>query len=250
MGTYTAQSIIDEASTQLLDPSNTRWTRAELLSWVNDGQRQIVLMSPNATNKVSVVQLVSGSRQTIPSDGWALLELIRYMGTDGTKPGRAVRLASRELIDAYNPDWHNDAKAAMPKHYIFDQQDQTVFYVYPPNNGQGYVQLNYSPVPPVITNEATAIYVNDIFKGALLDYVLYRACSKTLSTHQGCSWQLATCPLSWPRCSRSQALKPRTARTSSSAHVTHLYQALSHDTSIRIHRPLRRFSESGYAIRS
>lgn len=178
MGTYTAQSIIDEASVQLLDPNNTRWTRAELLSWVNDGQRQIVLMSPNATNKVSVVQLVSGSRQTIPSDGWSLLELIRYMGTDGTKPGRAIRLASRELIDAYNPDWHNDSKTAMPKHYIFDQQDQTVFYVYPPNNGQGYVQLNYSPVPPVITNESTAIYINDIFKGALLDYVLYRACSK------------------------------------------------------------------------
>lgn len=178
MGTITAQSVINKAAIQLTDIGNTRWTRAELLDWLNQGQKQIVVMSPSATNKVSVVQLVAGTRQSIPSDGWTLLELIRYMGTNGSTPGRAIRVTSRELIDSFNPDWHSDAKSAVPKHYIFDAQDQTVFYVYPPNNGQGYVQLNYSPVPPMITSESTAIYVSDTFEPPLLDYILYRACSK------------------------------------------------------------------------
>lgn len=180
-----ASEIINKAAKILQDVNNVKWTRTELLDWLNQGQKQIVILSPNATNKVSTMQLVAGTRQTIPSDGWLLLELIRYMGTDGTKPGRAIRLTSRELIDSFNPNWHSDTKSAVPKHYVFDPQDQTVFYVYPPNNGQGYVQLNYSPIPPVITSEASYISINDTFEPALLDYVLYRACMKNADYSPG-----------------------------------------------------------------
>lgn len=178
MGTITAQAIINQAATQLLDNSNIRWTRAELLNWVNLGQKQIVIMAPNATNKVAVYQLASGTRQTIPSDGWTLLDVIRNMGTDGTKPGRAVRQVSEELLDNFNPNWHAALPTAVVQNAVFDQQDQTVFYVYPPNNGRGYVQVNYSPVPVPITSESQAISLNDIFEPVLIDYVLYRACSK------------------------------------------------------------------------
>lgn len=178
MGTITAKSIIDKASVQLLDTSNARWTREELLGWVNDGQRQIITITPSATNKVAVKKLDAGTRQSIPSDGWTLLEVIRYMGTSGTKPGRAIRVTSRELIDSFNPNWHDDPVSVMPKHYVFDQQDQTIFYVYPPNNGSGYVQINYSPIPVDLATESDTIVISDMFETALLDYVLYRANSK------------------------------------------------------------------------
>lgn len=178
MGTITAKSIIDKASTQLLDPTNVRWTRTELLGWVNDAQRQIVVLQPNATNKVSTIQLAAGTRQSIPSDGWTLLNVIRYMGTNGTTPGRALRVVSQQIMDAYDPNWHAANPSLVPKSYIFDQQDQTVFYVYPPNTGRGYVQVNYSPEPADLTNENQAIVVRDIFETAILDYVLYRANSK------------------------------------------------------------------------
>ena len=178
MSTITAKSIIDKAAIQLTDISGVRWTRAELLGWINDAQRQIVIMSPNATNKIAVMKLVAGTRQSIPSDGWTLLEVIRYMGTAGTKPGRAIRLASRELIDSYNPDWHSDTPNLVPRHYIFDLQDQTAFFVYPPNTGNGYIELNYSPDPVDLVLETEIIKVKSIFETAILDYVLYRACSK------------------------------------------------------------------------
>jgi hypothetical protein len=178
MGTITAQSIINKASTLLLDTSNVRWTRAELLGWLNDGQRQIVTMAPSATNKVATMKLVAGTRQNIPSDGWTLLNVIRYMGTDGTRPGRAVRVTSQQLLDSYNPNWHSSTPSVVPQSYVFDQQDMTAFYVYPPNTGNGYVQLNYSPEPADLTSESQTIVVRDIFQTALLDYILYRACSK------------------------------------------------------------------------
>lgn len=178
MSIITAQSIINKASTLLLDPTNARWTRAELLGWLNDGQRQIVLVAPNATNKVATIKLAAGTRQSIPSDGWTLLNVIRYMGTDGTRPGRAVRVTSQQLLDSYNPNWHAATPTVVPQSYVFDQQDQTVFYVYPPNTGNGYVQINYSPEPVDLTSESQTINVRDIFQTALLDYILYRACSK------------------------------------------------------------------------
>ena len=178
MSTITAQSIISKASTLLLDAGNTRWTKAELLGWINDAQRQIVLLQPNATNKVSTVRLAAGTRQEIPADGWTLLGVTRYMGTDGTRPGRAVRPVSQQVMDAYNPNWHSATPSVVPQSYVFDQQDQTAFYVFPPNTGNGYVQINYSPEPVDLTSETQVIGVRDIFQTAILDYVMYRACSK------------------------------------------------------------------------
>jgi hypothetical protein len=178
MSAISAATIINKASKLLHDISNVKWTRAELLSWINDAQRQIVILSPNATNKVSTIKLVAGTRQSLPSDGWTLLEVLRNMGTSGTTPGRAIRLASRSLLDAFNPNWHDDSPVTAPINYLYDIQDQTVFYVYPPANGNGYIQINYSPDPSDLTAETDAIYVPKIFETAILDYVLYRACSK------------------------------------------------------------------------
>ena len=178
MGTITAQTIINQAAVQLLDPSNIRWTRAELLDWVNAGQKQIVILSPNATNKTAVYKLAIGTRQSIPSDGWTLLDVIRNMGTDGLKPGRTIRLVSEELLDNFDLYWHASSPSATVQNVVFNQQDQTVFYVYPPNNGKGYIQVNYSPVPPTLVAETETLGLNDIFMPVILDYVLYRACSK------------------------------------------------------------------------
>jgi len=81
MGTVTAKTIIDKAAIQLIDLTNIRWTRAELLSWLNDGMRQIVLIQPSASTTTVSKLLVAGTRQTLPVDGWLLLSVYRNMGT-------------------------------------------------------------------------------------------------------------------------------------------------------------------------
>ena len=91
MGTVTAKTILDKATIQLIDLTNIRWTRAELLSWLNDGMRQIVLIQPSASSTTDVIALQAGTRQYIPADGWLLLNIYRNMGTNGTTPGRIGR---------------------------------------------------------------------------------------------------------------------------------------------------------------
>jgi hypothetical protein len=178
MGTVTAKTIIDKATIQLIDLTNIRWTRAELLSWLNDGIRQIVTIQPSASSTTVSKQLVAGTRQTLPADGWLLLAVYRNMGTNGTTPGRAVRLISREIIDGFNPNWHTDKPAAEVRNYIYSNQDQLAFYVYPPNTGTQYIEINYSAQPADLTAETQDIPIFDVFQPALVDYILYRACSK------------------------------------------------------------------------
>lgn len=178
MGTVTAQTIINKAAVQLIDQTNIRWTRAELLAWLNDGMRQIVLIQPSASSTTVARQMVAGTRQTLPADGWLLLQIYRNMGTTGTTPGRAVRIVSRELLDNFNPNWHTATATAEVRNYIYDVQDQTAFYVYPPNTGTGYIEINYSAQPANLTSESQVIPIFDVFQSALVDYILYRACSK------------------------------------------------------------------------
>ena len=178
MGTVTAQSIINKAAIQLTDIANIRWTRAELLSWLNDGMRQIVVIQPSASSTTVVVKLIAGTRQYIPADGWLLLTVYRNMGTTGATPGRAVRIVSREILDGFNPNWHADTPKAEVRNFLYTNQDQLAFYVYPPNTGTQYVELNYSSQPADLTSESQVIPIFDVFQSALVDYIMYRACSK------------------------------------------------------------------------
>lgn len=173
-----AKTLIDKAVVQLTDINGVRWTRAELLGWLNDGQRAIASVQPNSSSEVTTIPLVAGTRQSIPSDGWMLLDVYRYMGTNGTTPGRVVRLISRELLDSFDLYWHSSTPSAEPKNFIYDLQDQRAFYVYPPNTGTGYVQLNYAQVPDDLANENAFLSIIEIYQPALLDYMLFRACSK------------------------------------------------------------------------
>jgi hypothetical protein len=178
MGTVTAKTIIDKASIQLIDLTNIRWTRAELLSWLNDGLRQIVTIQPSASSTTVAKQLAVGTRQYIPTDGWLLLSIYRNMGTNGTTPGRIIRIVSREILDSFNPNWNTVTATAEVRNYMYTDQDQLAFYVYPPNTGTQYIELNYSVQPVDLTLETQPIPIFDVFQSALVDYILYRACSK------------------------------------------------------------------------
>lgn len=178
MGTITAKSIIDKAAIQLIDLTNIRWTRNELLGWINEGQRQIVRLDPTS-NAVNVsYKLASGTRQTIPADGWSVLDIKRNMGTTGTTPGRAVRGTTRALLDNFDPNWHAATASSAVECFAPDIVDSEVFYVYPPNNGAGYIDLEYSKVPSDIASENDTIELNDIYESALLNFILSRACGK------------------------------------------------------------------------
>jgi len=179
MATILASSIIDKAQVILQDTTGVRWPDTELLGWLNDGQREITIFKPNASVKNTAVQLAAGTKQSLPADGVQLIDVPRNMGTNGTTPGRAIRITMREILDSQVPNWHTMTADAEAVHYMYSVLDPKNFYVYPPQpaNNRGYVELIYACAPVDATSNGT-ITLDDIYQTVLLDYILYRAYSK------------------------------------------------------------------------
>lgn len=176
MGTITAQSIIDKAEATLFDDANVRWTASELLGHLNDGQRELVAIKPDANSVNAVLALVAGTRQSQP--GIQLLKAVRNMGLDGLTPGRVITPASMETLDRMRPNWHTDTANEQAQHYLFDPRDTKVFYVYPPQPATpSKIEVVYSATPDDVAI-GDAIAVDDIYATALYYFILARAHSK------------------------------------------------------------------------
>ncbi len=173
----TAGNLIDQAAKVLQDETNIRWTRSELLDWLNSGQREITMYKPDASSVVATIPLVAGSLQAIPTGGLKVLDITRNMGITGVTPGRAIRLTEREVLDAGIPNWHAGTKQAEILHFMTDERTPTRFYVYPPASPTN-VEAVYSVSPEPCVGEQSALTINEIYANTLLNYILFRAYSK------------------------------------------------------------------------
>lgn len=180
MGTLTATAVIDRVSTLLQDTDNIRWPVAELLLWISDAQREVGSYKPDALVITGAVPLVAGTKQSLPANGIALIDVVRNMGANATTPGRAPRLVMREILDAQMPTWHSDTPSAEVRHYVFDPANQRTFYVQPPQPSvsPGSLEVVYSAAPANITTAGQSLILDDTWISAVTNYVLYRAYSK------------------------------------------------------------------------
>lgn len=174
-----ASVILEQVTDILQDKTNIRWTVPELIRSLNDGQRAIVLLRPDASAVNTPHQLVVGSRQRIPDNGLRLLDVTRNMGANGALAGRAIRIVQREVLDSQLPDWHTQTSNVV-RHYMLDNRDPKRFYVYPavPPNASVFVELVYSSNPRDVASDTDVIAIDDIYAPALVNYVVFRSYSK------------------------------------------------------------------------
>lgn len=211
MPTVLVRSVLFRASTLLLDtnPQFVRWSAAELVEWMNEGQRAIAKYVPIAASRIDSIKLSPGTRQSIadinasniiPGDGATprdvhglyLNDIIRNMGVDGKSPGAVVSVASRETIDAVDRMWHSQrvARGGAIQHFTFDPRAPKVFYVSPPAGSSTWVEANIIESPPdvpapvdsttyAIDGASTqTISIDDRWADDLLNYIVARAWMK------------------------------------------------------------------------
>lgn len=179
-------NILDRVRTLLNDQDGTRWLDSELVSWVNDAQKLIALVRPDASVSNSTITLVGGTKQAVPSGGFRLLDVIRNIASDGVTGGRAIRVVDREVLDSQDPFWHTTTQTGTIKHFIYDNRNPLTFYVYPPAVSGTKIEVMYSVAPTEIVYNAnnpsstlaTALTVADIYLESVVNYVMYRAYSK------------------------------------------------------------------------
>ncbi|SDX73928.1 phage adaptor protein [Roseicitreum antarcticum] len=187
---FQARDVMRRATIMLQDGGGVRWPAPELCDWLDDGAREIALQKPTATASTAVLELVEGTKQSLPEGYHKLLAVVRNVA------GRVVTPAVREVFDTQIPGWHDTAVlpfSATVMHVVDDMFDQSVFYVVPGNTGTGEVEAIVSRLPEKITRPSggssildldsytAAVAVPDIYQNALVDYVCYRAFSKDIN---------------------------------------------------------------------
>ena len=183
--TVTVQSVVDRAQTVLQDTTGVRWpVVSELVLWVNDAQREIALLKPDASAVNATVTLATGTKQSIPTAGNRLLGVVRNMSAASSGTGkRAVRLVDRAVLDSQTPDWHDPAvtgsaaHTTVVKHFVYDETNPRNFYVYPGVAGNAYLEIVYSSNPATVAQSGN-LSIPDVFANAIMNYVLYMAYMK------------------------------------------------------------------------
>lgn len=181
----TAQSIVHRVVDILQDTTSVRWPVSELVRYLNDGQREVVLYRPDATIKSATVACVAGAKQTLPTDGAKLIDVIRNSASAGTN--KAVRMVAREVLDAQIPNWYGLSGELDVVHFTYDPRDPKTFFVYPPALTTTRVDITYSAFPTDVSEPAAGstyddvsgnLDLPDIYGNVVTDYILYRAYSK------------------------------------------------------------------------
>lgn len=178
MATTKAVSLINRVAVTLQDPTFVRWTQQELLDYLNDAQRQVVLFRPDAKTVNNAFTCVASAKQSLPADGLRLMSVLR--NTDG----RAITKVSRKTLDVQLPNWYETAIGTDGvKHYVYDPLDPKVFYLFPKPAITNSVDIVYSVSPTDIvvsnfTTDTQVIGVDDIYANAIMDYMMYRAYQK------------------------------------------------------------------------
>jgi hypothetical protein len=182
--TIAASSIIRRVVETMQDNTSIRWPVAELVRYLNDGQREVVLYRPDSMVTNASVTLAAGAKQSLPTNGAKLIDVVRNTGVNK----RSVRITSRTILDTQSPNWYNLAGVTEVLHYMYDPRDPRVFYVYPPAAASGAsVEIVYAAYPTDIAEPADgALYsavtgnitLPDIYGNVLTDYILYRAYTK------------------------------------------------------------------------
>lgn len=178
MATTKAVDLINRVSVTLQDPTFVRWTQSELLNYLNDAQRQIVLFRPDAKAVNAAFSCAGTAKQTLPADGLRLINVLRNAN------GRAITKVERSILDVQLPTWYETAVGTDGvKHYVYDALDPKNFYLFPKPAAAASIEIVYaiSPVDIVISNFTTDVQVigiDDIYANALMDYMMYRAYQK------------------------------------------------------------------------
>lgn len=178
MATTKAVDLINRVAVTLQDPTFVRWPNQELLNYLNDAQRQVVLFRPDAKAVNAPFTCVNAAKQTLPADGLRLINVLRNTG------GRAITKVDRGILDVQLPAWYETAVGTEGiKHYVYDALDPKNFYVFPKPAASAQIDIVYamSPVDIVISNYTTdtqVIGIDDIYANALMDYMMYRAYQK------------------------------------------------------------------------
>lgn len=191
-----AKDILERAQSLLQDPDGTRWPLAELVTALNDGLLEICMVKPSACAETVVLDMQEGTWQQLEAGQTQMMRAVRNITSAAVAVprtgGPAITPIERDALDNHIPDWHDATRhpqAATVLHVMTDPMNPTDFYVYPGNDGTGRIeamvaveptQVSTPNDPTVLADYTDEIDISPVYKGALIDFILYQSFAKDM----------------------------------------------------------------------
>lgn len=177
------QELVDIVQDQLNDPDGRVWSTSDLVDYLNAGIRQILIHRPDEYTEYEVIALVSGTKQSLPADARRLLDVVRNMGTDQSTPGTRVQMVSKQSLDLFKRDWHVSNTSTWQEEVwnaVYDEREPDKFWVSPPSDGNGSLEILVSKIPDPITETTLTVDfpLNDTYANPVMEWMMYLAHNK------------------------------------------------------------------------
>ena len=164
--------VLTRLSILLLDEDFTRWSKDELIAWMNDAVGEIVVRLPAAGGKVMPITLVDGVLQTLPDSVMSIFDITRNLPN-----GKGIHIAERQRIEESDPDWYSLYPSTRIIHYCYDVRTPNLFYVYPPAQAGIQVEASISAAPTINAMD-DSIDIASEYMSPIVSYCMYRAMMK------------------------------------------------------------------------
>lgn len=178
MAVVTSNEILMRVNKLLNDKGFIRWTKEELLNYLNDAQKAIVLRRPDSyTADLDDFACVAGTKQQLPADALTLIDIPRNTA------GKSIKGPfDRKVLDDNYDDWYAGNTATHAELYIYDARNPKTFYVYPGVVNGTQLTVVYSKAPTAIDMAANdggqTMALDDIYINAIIEWILYRCYMK------------------------------------------------------------------------
>lgn len=168
----TAQNILSRSAIIVQDMTSVRWPESEMLGWLNDSRRELAVVRPDIYSTIATQSLDAGAKQMLPTGGLRLMDVPRNTS------GPAITITKRGFLDQQNPGWHQMTASTTVKHFMLDERAMNTYWVYPPAASGASVEVIYQQAPTDYTTTSNLTAYEELYGGAMVDYICYRAFSK------------------------------------------------------------------------
>lgn len=166
---YTGNDVAVRVRSQFGDTSGAQLGDVALLSWINDGQREIVNSNPilRSTKITNIVQ--NQADYSFPSDRVLVIEAI-YI--DGYPIENLTPQAAREYIRKTDPT--SVATAERPQIW-YERAGIITFWPKPSKSITDGLKLEYIKTPTPLTSLSSAVAIPDTYFNQLVNYATAQA---------------------------------------------------------------------------
>lgn len=177
-GQNAVSTILNLCDQQLQDVTGKKWGPTKLIPYLNLGIIEIINLKPEAYATTVDLTLVEGPVQKLPDAYFALVDVIcNLTGVGSNTPGQTITFLKKEILDHVLPGWMSYPSAATVSHVVLDSREPKKAYVFPPQPaGQtNKIRTLMSVAPTEIADADGTFPLDDSYKPAAVDYVVYRA---------------------------------------------------------------------------